>query len=96
MPTHNLNSMSVDALLKLKAEIEQTLSSRATQLRNELSKLDRSKISGKGVSALKGKKVPVKYRHRSGNTWAGKGQKPRWLVAKLKAGAKLRDSEVKR
>jgi hypothetical protein len=40
MPTHNLNSMSVDALLKLKAEIEQTLSSRATQLRNELSKLD--------------------------------------------------------
>jgi DNA-binding protein H-NS len=90
MPTRNLSSMSVDALLKLKADIEQTLSSRAAQLRKELSKL-----SGDGRShPLKGKKAPIKYRDRSGNTWAGRGAQPRWLVAKIKAGAKLRDFEV--
>jgi DNA-binding protein H-NS len=93
MPKPNLSSMSVDALLKLQADIEKTLSSRAAQLRRELGKL-----SGQSLKArhpLKGRKAPVKYRDRSGNTWAGRGAKPRWLVAKLKAGAKLKDFEVK-
>jgi DNA-binding protein H-NS len=95
MPTRNLSSMSVDALLKLRADIEKTLSSRAAQLRNELSKLghgDVSKIrSLVGGSPLKGRKAPIKYRDRSGNTWAGRGQKPRWLVAAIKRGKKLDD-----
>jgi DNA-binding protein H-NS len=86
--------MSVDALLKLRADIEQTLSSRAAQLRSELSKLSGNSKSLRG-SPLKGRKAPVKYRDRQGNTWAGRGAKPKWLRAKLKAGAKLRDFEVK-
>jgi DNA-binding protein H-NS len=86
----NLSAMSVDALLKLRDDIEKTLSSRAAQLRSELSKL-----SGKGTShPSKGRKAPVKYRDRSGNTWAGRGAQPKWLRAKLKAGAKLRDFAV--
>jgi len=44
-----------------------------------------------GGSALKGKKVPPKYRSRSGETWAGRGAKPRWLVAAIKGGKKLDD-----
>jgi DNA-binding protein H-NS len=91
----NLTSMSVDALLKLQADIEKTLSSRAAQLRRELGKLS-GKAGGKGAShPLKGRKAPVKYRDRAGNTWAGRGAKPRWLAAKLKAGAKLKDFELK-
>jgi hypothetical protein len=39
MPKPNLSAMPVEALLKLRAEIERTLSSRAAQLRRELSKL---------------------------------------------------------
>ena len=35
----NLTSMSIDQLLKLRSDIEQALSRRAAQLRNELSKL---------------------------------------------------------
>jgi DNA-binding protein H-NS len=85
--------MSVDALLKLRADIEKTLSSRAAQLRNELSKL--SGHSLKAGNPLKGRKAPIKYRDRAGNTWAGRGAQPKWLRAKLKAGAKLRDFEVK-
>src|SRR5262245_5273847 len=44
-----------------------------------------------GGSALKGKKVPPKYRGLSGETWAGRGAKPRWLVAAIKGGRKLDD-----
>ena len=39
-----------------------------------------------GRGALKGKKVPPKYRGPSGETWAGRGARPRWLVAALRGG----------
>jgi len=46
-------------------------------------------VSGaSGRSALKGK-VPPKYRGPSGETWAGRGAKPRWLVAAIKDGKKI-------
>jgi DNA-binding protein H-NS len=32
-----------------------------------------------GGSALRGKKVAPKYRGPPGETWAGRGAKPRWL-----------------
>jgi DNA-binding protein H-NS len=40
---------------------------------------------------LKGRKVPPKYRGPSGETWAGRGATPRWLVAAIKGGKKLDD-----
>jgi DNA-binding protein H-NS len=96
MPKPNLSSASVDALLKLQDEIEEVLAHRAALLRDELSKLGRQ-IFSKGKahgSSLKGRKVPVKFRDRSGNTWAGRGAQPVWLREKLKAGAKLEDFAV--
>jgi len=36
-----------------------------------------------GGSALKGRKVPPKYRGPSGETWAGRGARPRWGGKKL-------------
>jgi DNA-binding protein H-NS len=93
MPKSNLSAMSVDALLKLQSDIEKTLSSRAAQLRSDLSKLSGGSL--KRSHPLKGRKAPVKYRDRSGNTWAGRGAKPLWLVAALKQGKKLKDFEVK-
>jgi len=41
-----------------------------------------------------GKKIPVKYRDDAGNTWTGRGLKPRWLTAALGAGKKLEDFQV--
>jgi DNA-binding protein H-NS len=46
---------------------------------------------GQRRSALKGRKVPPKYRNASGETWAGRGARPRWLVAAIKEGKKLDD-----
>ena len=40
---------------------------------------------------MKGKKVAPKYRGPSGELWAGRGAKPRWMVAAIKEGGKLED-----
>src|SRR5262249_2726915 len=75
MPKPNLSSASLDALLKLRDEIEEVLTHRAALLREELSRLGHQ-IGSKGKagrSSQKGRKVPVKYRDKSGNTWAGRG-----------------------
>jgi DNA-binding protein H-NS len=99
MARTNLASMSVDALLELRSNIEKTLSREAAQLREQLSRLGDEaggyKNRGRGRS-LRGRNVPVKYRDRSGNTWAGRGAHPVWLREKLKAGAKLEDFAVQR
>jgi DNA-binding protein H-NS len=88
--------MSVDALLKLRDEIGRTLSRRADQLKAQLSMLEDDvgrKSRGRG-SAMKGRKVPIKYRDNEGHTWAGRGAQPVWLREKLEAGAKLEDFGV--
>jgi len=51
----------------------------------------RARIVGGGGSALKGRKVPPKYRSHSGDTWAGRGARPKWLVAAIKGGKKPDD-----
>jgi DNA-binding protein H-NS len=91
MPMPNLSSVSIDGLLKLRDEVEKALSRRANELRDQLSRLGRAPALRGGGSTLKGRKVPVKFRDRSGNTWAGRGAQPVWLREKLKAGAKLAD-----
>jgi DNA-binding protein H-NS len=96
MAKSNLASMSVDALLKLRDDIGKVLSRKANELKHQLSRLGEEIASSKrgGRSPLKGRKVAVKYRDNSGNTWAGRGAQPSWLLEKLKAGAKLEDFAV--
>jgi len=91
-----LASMSVEALLKLRGEIEAALAERADELRSQLSRLGGGWGDGRRrVSAMKGRKVAPKYRDpASGETWAGRGARPRWLVAHLKAGRKLTDFAI--
>ena len=96
MAKTNLASMSVDELLKLRDDIEKVLSSKAKELKKQLSSLgDATRYTGR-QSSLKGRKIAVKYRDRSGNTWAGRGAQPVWLREQLKAGAKLEDFAVTR
>ena len=96
MAKTNLASMSVDELLKLRDDIGNVLGRKANELRNQLSKLGdeiRPRKRGRG-SLLKGRKAAIKYRDKSGNTWAGRGAQPVWLRKKLKAGAKLENFAV--
>ena len=96
MPKTSLASMSVDALLKLRDDVGNVLSRKASQLQDQLSRLgdEIGKTKGGRGSSLKGRKAPIKYRDKSGNAWAGRGATPVWLREKLKAGAKLEDFAV--
>jgi DNA-binding protein H-NS len=96
MARTNLASMSVDELLKFRDDIGRALSRKAALLKDQLSRLgDEVGYKSRGrKSVLKGRKVAIKYRDKSGNTWAGRGAQPVWLREKLKAGAKLEDFSV--
>jgi DNA-binding protein H-NS len=91
--------LSVEALFKLRDDVAAALSQKAEALKKELrslgedySEVGRIAIYGrKRGSSLKGRKAPIKYRDKSGNTWAGRGAQPRWLTAAIKAGAKRDD-----
>lgn len=100
MPTLNLKSMNVDALLALRSQIDSQLASRRSDLQKQLVRLQGSSLTrgrrpvreNSRVSAMKGVKVKPKYRDaKTGETWAGRGVHPRWLAAALKTGRKLED-----
>jgi DNA-binding protein H-NS len=85
MPKPNLSSMSVDALLKLREDISKVLEHKAHEMRSQLSRLGGA-TEYKQKGPLKGRKVQPKYRSPSGETWAGRGVKPRAGFAKLESG----------
>src|SRR4030081_2633042 len=96
MAKASLSKLDVDALLKLRGDVDRQLSSRGRELEEQLSRLGMLQAGpGKGrrrdTSPMRGRKVAVKYRDKSGNTWAGRGAQPRWLTAAIKAGAKRDD-----
>jgi DNA-binding protein H-NS len=84
--------MTVEALMDLRNRVDEMLHRRRAELEKQLESIvgGRRVVRG-GGSALKGTKVPPKYRSPSGDTWAGRGAKPRWLVAAIKGGKKLDD-----
>jgi DNA-binding protein H-NS len=98
----NLTSMDVPQLLDLRKNIDATLIQRRGDLEKQLRELgtltDGARVGGgrRGVSALKGIKVAAKYRAPSGETWAGRGAKSRWLVAAIKEGKKLEDFAIEK
>ena len=94
MPNVNLSRMTVEALMNLREQVDETLLKRRAEIEKQLERFvlvgGARVVRGCG-SVLKGKKVPPKYRGPSGETWAGRGAKPRWLVAAIKGGKKLDD-----
>jgi DNA-binding protein H-NS len=99
-----LKSMSIAKLQNLKAQVDAAIAEKVTTRRNELeselSKLDghagggrRGRPSGRG--GPRGSVAP-KFRNpeNPSETWAGRGLRPRWLVAALKSGKKLEDFAI--
>ena len=79
--------------MDLRKRVDEMLLERRAEIEKQLERMDRAiaVVGGGGGSVLKGRKVPPKYRSRSGETWAGRGAKPRWLAAAIKSGKKLED-----
>src|SRR5215472_18847281 len=94
----NLSEMSVEALMDLRKRVDGMLHERRAEIQKQIERMDRAiavvggrRVVRGGRSALQGKKVPPKYRGPSGETWAGRGARPRWLVVAIKGGKKLDD-----
>ena len=99
MPNLNLSRMTVEALMDLRQRVDEMLLERGADLEKQLERM--TVVGGAravrgGGSALRGRKVPPKYRSRSGETWAGRGQRPKWMVEALKKGKKAEDFLIKR
>jgi DNA-binding protein H-NS len=92
MPKVNLSRMTVEALMDLRKRVDEMLHRRRAEIEKQLTMFGgrTGVVQGRG-SALKGRKVPPKYRSRSGETWAGRGARPLWLVDAIKGGRKLDD-----
>ena len=91
MPRVNLSGMTVEALMDLRERVDEMLHRRRAELQQQLAALGVTRVVRGGGSALRGRKVPPKYRGPSGETWAGRGARPLWLVAAIKRGRKLDD-----
>jgi DNA-binding protein H-NS len=88
----SLKGMNVQALMSLRTQIDRRLA----ELRKELEK-DLAAITGQAkAKSMKGRTVPPKYRSPSGETWAGRGARPKWMVEALKKGKKMEDFLIKR
>ena len=85
----NLSPMTVEALMDLRKRVDETLHKRRAEIETQLERM--AVVGGARVvrgdgSPLRGRKVSPKYRGPSGETWAGRGARPRWLVAAIKRG----------
>jgi DNA-binding protein H-NS len=97
----SLAKLDVAALLKLRDEVVAALSRKVHELEGQLARLGADVVSrgsrGRRAGTLKGRKVAPKYRDpATGETWAGRGARPRWLVARLKEGKKLQDFQIEK
>ena len=96
-----VKSMAFDELLVVKGKIETEIELRSARERAQLIEAVGKLRSVSGVKpvtarddrphALKGRKLPPRYRNPKNRkeTWAGRGHRPRWLVAALKGGKRL-------
>ena len=100
----DFTSMSVDELWSLHEEISAMLSARIQDEKRELEK--RLAILNRGADTIRDtaaraptgkprRKYPVvvpRYRNpETSETWSGRGKRPRWLVAAMKAGGGMDD-----
>jgi DNA-binding protein H-NS len=89
MAKQAISSLTVDALLKLRGDIDVVLRRKADELKGQLSRM--AVLSGASTRQRRGGKVAPKYRGSHGETWAGRGAQPRWLTAEIKKGKKRDD-----
>jgi DNA-binding protein H-NS len=95
----SFSNLSNEALCKLRDEIADLLNTRAEALRKQFCQL-----TGGGSIAVVGddysggkrrgatrRKVAPKYRGPNGETWTGRGMKPRWLTKAINEGKQPSD-----
>jgi len=90
----SLDTLSNQALCKLREEIAEELKKRAESLRRTIDQLVGPISSADNQhrgGPRKGYKVAPKYKGPHGEKWSGRGKKPRWLTAAMSEGKQLND-----
>ena len=97
----NGRDMTLDELLKQKADLDRQIAQYQNEGRNKaiadirvlmaqwhLTPQDVAPLSKKASKPSNGARRPVaaKYKDDQGNSWSGRGLKPKWLTAALAAG----------
>jgi DNA-binding protein H-NS len=99
-----LKTMSIAELQDLNAKVDAAINEKVGTRRHEL-EIELSKLDGYSGGGRRGRPagrggprgaVAPKYRNpeNSAETWAGRGLKPRWLVAAMKGGKKIEDFAI--
>jgi DNA-binding protein H-NS len=95
------NHLSIDELWALHEQVVHLLSSKMEQEKAMLEKrLKELRVQSGALSGAPAKRpyppVHPKYRNpaQPSETWAGRGKKPRWVVAALKKGKQLEDFRI--
>jgi DNA-binding protein H-NS len=83
--------MNVEALMDLRNQVDRRLLECRAEIEKQLQRMDGAITGRQRKGSLKGTRVPPKYRSPSGETWAGRGARPGWLVAAVKSGKKIDD-----
>ncbi len=89
-----INTLTFEELLALKAKVDAAVTERIDEERARLTaSLERLNAVTAGDShgvASQPRRLPIKYRNpdNPAETWAGRGLRPRWLVAAMKGGKK--------
>jgi DNA-binding protein H-NS len=98
MKQAELDRMGTDDLWSLHVEVSQVLQQRIQQEKLRLE--ERLKLLQIPVVSGRRPYPPVRPKYRNpdepSETWAGRGKRPRWLVAKLKSGKRINDFRIKR
>jgi DNA-binding protein H-NS len=90
----SLDTLSNEALCKLRDEIAEELKNRAESLQRTINQLVGPISSANNEhrsGPSKGYKVAPKYKGPHGEMWSGRGLKPRWLTAAISEGKQLND-----
>ena len=90
----SLDTLSNQALCKLRDEIAEELKSRAEGLQRTIDQLvgpTSFPSTERRGGSKKGYKVAPKYKGPQGEKWSGRGKTPRWLTAAMSEGKQLND-----
>ena len=88
----SLDTLSNQALCKLRDEIAEELKGRAESLQREIDQLvGPTSAANTEHGPRKGHKVAPKYEGPNGEKWSGRGKKPRWLTAAISEGKQVND-----
>jgi DNA-binding protein H-NS len=104
----DLKALSFEDLEDLKRDVDASITARRDELREEAAQemrriaerlgMSAEEVLGVGGGRRAGKraKAAAKYRNPedSSQVWAGRGRKPAWVVAALKAGKTIEDLEI--